>query len=318
VGTLNGPLLRRSRRGKIVAEFEVFAMNVDEALRQFGAAEALPSAALQWALDHWETAAPRFVARVRAFAASPAARDDVAEDEVFFILHLCGEMRDARVYAPLCRLIGESDEAIAFLGDATTATLDGILVSVCDGDPQPLMGAIESASGDEFARAAALEALGRLTRERAILSNEEMRAYLGRLRREMKPRGESFLWQSWAATVANLGFDDMRSEVASLHAERWIDPNDFGLNDFDRQIKLARNDPAGLGGFEADGVAPFGKTIETLASWTYADADADEGSSAGGGREYETPYVNPLRGVGRNDPCPCGSGKKYKRCCLAE
>ena len=22
--------------------------------------------------------------------------------------------------------------------------------------------------------------------------------------------------------------------------------------------------------------------------------------------------------VGRNDPCPCGSGKKYKRCCLAQ
>jgi len=22
--------------------------------------------------------------------------------------------------------------------------------------------------------------------------------------------------------------------------------------------------------------------------------------------------------VGRNDPCPCGSGKKYKKCCLAE
>jgi hypothetical protein len=21
--------------------------------------------------------------------------------------------------------------------------------------------------------------------------------------------------------------------------------------------------------------------------------------------------------IGRNDPCPCGSGKKYKRCCLA-
>ncbi|MEA1649028.1 MULTISPECIES: SEC-C metal-binding domain-containing protein [Nitrospirillum] len=21
--------------------------------------------------------------------------------------------------------------------------------------------------------------------------------------------------------------------------------------------------------------------------------------------------------VGRNDPCPCGSGKKYKRCCGA-
>lgn len=25
---------------------------------------------------------------------------------------------------------------------------------------------------------------------------------------------------------------------------------------------------------------------------------------------------NPLREVGRNDPCPCGSGEKFKKCCL--
>jgi len=24
----------------------------------------------------------------------------------------------------------------------------------------------------------------------------------------------------------------------------------------------------------------------------------------------------PARRVGRNDPCPCGSGKKFKKCCL--
>jgi preprotein translocase subunit SecA len=23
---------------------------------------------------------------------------------------------------------------------------------------------------------------------------------------------------------------------------------------------------------------------------------------------------NPYKNVGRNDPCPCGSGKKYKKC----
>ncbi len=28
------------------------------------------------------------------------------------------------------------------------------------------------------------------------------------------------------------------------------------------------------------------------------------------------PMVNSHRGVGRNDPCPCGSGKKFKKCCL--
>jgi preprotein translocase subunit SecA len=28
------------------------------------------------------------------------------------------------------------------------------------------------------------------------------------------------------------------------------------------------------------------------------------------------PSVRGHRKVGRNDPCPCGSGKKYKKCCL--
>lgn len=28
------------------------------------------------------------------------------------------------------------------------------------------------------------------------------------------------------------------------------------------------------------------------------------------------PFVREEPRVGRNDPCPCGSGKKYKKCCL--
>jgi len=27
------------------------------------------------------------------------------------------------------------------------------------------------------------------------------------------------------------------------------------------------------------------------------------------------PIASPDGKVGRNDPCPCGSGKKYKKCC---
>jgi hypothetical protein len=30
----------------------------------------------------------------------------------------------------------------------------------------------------------------------------------------------------------------------------------------------------------------------------------------------QIPYVKEMSDVGRNDPCPCGSGKKYKKCCL--
>ena len=29
----------------------------------------------------------------------------------------------------------------------------------------------------------------------------------------------------------------------------------------------------------------------------------------------QEPYINPLARIGKNDPCPCGSGKKYKKCC---
>ena len=31
--------------------------------------------------------------------------------------------------------------------------------------------------------------------------------------------------------------------------------------------------------------------------------------------EYQEPFVREETKVGRNDPCPCGSGKKYKKCC---
>lgn len=32
----------------------------------------------------------------------------------------------------------------------------------------------------------------------------------------------------------------------------------------------------------------------------------------------QEPYVRETPKVGRNEPCPCGSGKKYKKCCGAE
>jgi hypothetical protein len=32
--------------------------------------------------------------------------------------------------------------------------------------------------------------------------------------------------------------------------------------------------------------------------------------------QLPTTIAEPARKVGRNDPCPCGSGKKYKKCCL--
>jgi len=44
--------------------------------------------------------------------------------------------------------------------------------------------------------------------------------------------------------------------------------------------------------------------------------------AAGGGREQRAETTEPLKRpgskLGRNDPCPCGSGKKFKKCCAKE
>ena len=70
------------------------------------------------------------------------------------------------------------------------------------------------------------------------------------------------------------------------------------------------NDDSGIVEFVASGQAS-GKAItlhETSrfkrqdGSWVYVDGDIH-------------PPPDPNRKVSRNAPCPCGSGKKYKRCC---
>jgi hypothetical protein len=289
-------------------------MNVDEALRQFSEGEDFPGAAMQWAIDNWSEASPRFIARLRAYAAA-ANRSQGAMDALFYVVHLLGEKREERAYAPLCQLIADDEDIVDLLGDAVMETLTGILIGVYDGDPEPLKRAIESETGDEFARAAALEALGYVVRARGAISDADMRVYLRRLRREMKPRGESYLWMTWAATAANLGYDDLRLDVATLTKDEFIGEGEFSLAEFDRLSQLAHAGAQGLAGFEEDGVQPFSGAIETLSSWTSEADDLDDGEdNATSGPE--TPYVNPLRDVGRNDPCPCGSGKKYKKCCL--
>jgi preprotein translocase subunit SecA len=48
----------------------------------------------------------------------------------------------------------------------------------------------------------------------------------------------------------------------------------------------------------------------------YHHADYEEALEKTDAAEHEekTPFVRPVVKVGRNDPCPCGSGKKYKQC----
>jgi preprotein translocase subunit SecA len=44
------------------------------------------------------------------------------------------------------------------------------------------------------------------------------------------------------------------------------------------------------------------------------DADPVAAAVADDTRKPNTPFKRPARKIGRNEPCPCGSGKKYKQC----
>ncbi|MBI1825404.1 MAG: SEC-C domain-containing protein [Planctomycetes bacterium] len=64
-----------------------------------------------------------------------------------------------------------------------------------------------------------------------------------------------------------------------------------------------------LGHMETEGRLSGGKL---LGAYVRALNDAFEDAASGKAK----PIVRPGSRLKRNDPCPCGSGKKYKKCCM--
>jgi len=54
------------------------------------------------------------------------------------------------------------------------------------------------------------------------------------------------------------------------------------------------------------------RQLESDMQFQHANASAMQGEASQ--EDHGTPYVRDGRKVGRNEPCPCGSGKKYKHC----
>src|SRR3954447_3573535 len=155
-------------------------MDVESAIRAFASAgHDLPRAAMRWALDHWDEAAPGLLGVLERYA-DGADRSEDAAGAVFFILHLAGERRETRAFAPLCRLLRDAEALEEVLGDGVTTTLSRILISTYDGDLEALKGVIEAEEAGEYARAGALEVLAYLAATGRV-AREEAEAYLLRL-----------------------------------------------------------------------------------------------------------------------------------------
>ncbi len=63
------------------------------------------------------------------------------------------------------------------------------------------------------------------------------------------------------------------------------------------------------------------KSMSAVKEWIEKNKEAIESGKIGVQPEASAkaaPYIKSSPDISRNDPCPCGSGKKYKKCCAAK
>ncbi len=64
------------------------------------------------------------------------------------------------------------------------------------------------------------------------------------------------------------------------------------------------------------------KSMSAVKAWIEKNKEAIESGKIGIANEQPegkaAPYVKSGPDISRNDPCPCGSGKKYKKCCATK
>ena len=163
-----------------------------------------------------------------------------------------------------------------------------------------------------------MTAIGRIPRD-------ETQAYLLRLYDTMQPQQENFVWSGWVLAIALLGLEEFSDVVRQAFGRGLIEPMVMNYDSFRTDLGRTLADPERMAGFRYDRLGPLEDAIGELSGW-YGFSDAAKrdqerrATSSGDARLAfaDTPqsFVDPFKGVGRNDPCPCGSGKKFKKCCL--
>jgi len=84
-------------------------------------------------------------------------------------------------------------------------------------------------------------------------------------------------------------------------------------------VRIEREERAPSGGQMWQGAQTERPASQAVAALADDGTRAQQEAAMASGQQGEKP--RPVRktaqAVGRNDPCPCGSGKKYKKCCGA-
>ena len=264
---------------------------------------------------------------------SPADENDIGgyipADEIIVVLseergqppREAFKAADARREEITDRLLALPDEGASDLaGDVPTTAGSRILASVCGGDRPEIRALVENREANEFCRSVALEsfavlaAWGELPRATVIGYLRELIS--GKLERE-----HSFVWDEIACLIADLDAGELVPLIRQPYEDGLVDPSTIGWDEIENRDSHTarppfeefqhRHPPITDVAHETAWWALYRRTAVKDHGLPNTPASADQSPSR---YEPPKPFVAPPK-TGRNDQCPCGSGRKYKKCC---
>jgi hypothetical protein len=237
---------------------------------------------------------------------------EIEENGLFIAFHLLGQWREKSACRPLARFLRRR-EAYGILGDGVSETAHRVMANVFDGDPGPIYDIINDPEADEFVRRGMFGALVILVLH-GELDRSEVARFLQSSFTDLQPQGPCVVWNGWQGAVSALGLTELTPLVREAFERDFVDDVYLDFEEFEADLERARaGDP--LETQQPWHHELFGDTIEELADWACFQPKEPKVAR----RSVPSPAMpvhNPFRNVGRNDPCPCGSGKKFKKCCL--
>ena len=301
-------------------------MQIPEILHQIERATGrFARTAVEAAVAHREEVTPELL-RILEDTVNRAAEFDADGDYMahLYAMFLLAQFRENRAYPLVVRFASLPGDLLDSLcGDFITEDLGQILASVCGGELAGIQSLIENETADEWVRGAALSSLVTLVAT-GQKSRDEIVSYFAGLFRGKLVSRRSHVWDTLVSYSSDLYPEELLEDIEHAYEESLVDTRYIGFDDVKRDLamgkdrilaRLADNPHRRL---VEDTVAEmgwwacFGEDSQNSGENTaQARAKANLNSAAGSSR-----IGKPTPKTGRNEPCPCGSGRKYKKCCL--
>lgn len=235
-----------------------------------------------------------------------------------FSMFLLAQFRVKELYSLLIDILSMSgDTAEDLFGDTITEDMGRILASVYNGDPEPLMRLIENPQADEYVRGQALIAMITLAFNHQM-TREFVMDYMKQLLNGRLSGTNYYLNAEIVYCCNDLYPFEVYEDIKRLYENGELEPGYISLNSIDSTLKKPK-EAVLQGDWRTRNYSYIDETIAEMENWVCFQPNRSQGLGvdleALGSLQFSKPAPVKVEKIGRNDPCPCGSGKKYKKCC---